>query len=310
MSNLTKIKFSNLPRDISYREDGDTFVMEMSQSCATANMQENRAAFEAWALYARTAGYKQIVLSENVWTRELNKLEKLHYNRFLFRVHFFDKGFEWFTVSPPLIDKVESFIKTKIERDDLCINRPFTPAKPETKIPEAYIERQLVLDEYRELLNNTFGLEITEYYHQLPVGLFEGRVVSSTAIFPRSHAAIDIWGLDGKTFHMIELKVGKNQNLGVLSEVFFYACFMNEMFCNKHLEYKITEGKKKEKGLRGFTKLIAAEINSVVVHILTEQKHPQLDSALDELGKCSLKGIRFGKAEVLDFTEMMKKMVI
>jgi hypothetical protein len=54
-----------LPHDIGFSESGDgkTFLMCMDHGCVTANMQENRAAFEAWALCARGAGYKRVELS-------------------------------------------------------------------------------------------------------------------------------------------------------------------------------------------------------------------------------------------------------
>ena len=60
VSDLTKIKPSELPSDkeeIQFEEDSDTFKITMSQSAATKNMQHNFAAFEAWSLVAKSAGY-------------------------------------------------------------------------------------------------------------------------------------------------------------------------------------------------------------------------------------------------------------
>ena len=300
MSNLTRIALSSLPRDIEFSENGDTLLMKMDQACTTANMQENSAAFEAWALYGRTAGYKSVILSESIWTREISNAEKLHYHRFLYRVSCFIRGFEWFTVSDELRMKADEFENTELSRDDLYVNAPIIEAASETESPEAKMERLLVSDEYREFLNKTFGIEVEKYYNQLPVGLFGGRVVSKAAIFPRSHAAIDIWGLSGRTFHLIELKVKKNQNLGVLSEVFFYACYIYDMYCQKHLERKdpadLRKYKRQGAFLRGYPELINANIDSVVAHILTEQKHPRLDAALAELRQYKHDDIRFANA--------------
>jgi hypothetical protein len=283
----------------------------MSQSCTTANMQENNAAFEAWALYGRTAGYKRVILSEYELTSEMSKAEKLHYHRFLYRISCFTKGFDWFTISDTLRAKADTFMKTELSREDLFVNAPLFEATTEANSPEAEMECRLVGDSYREFLNNMFDINVNKYYNQLPVGLFGGSVISEAAIFPRSHAAIDIWGLSGSTFHLIELKVKKNQNLGVLSEVFFYACFIYEMYCKKHLECKDPPDLRKyknKKGVfpRGYPELISANINSVVAHILTEQKHPKLEAAFAELKQCKLEGIRFANAKSHPLFDMVK----
>ena len=306
MSNLTKIKMNSLPRDIKYAEDGNTFLMTMSQACTSANMQENKSAFEAWALFARTWGYKRVVLSESDCMRELSAAEKLHYHRFLYRATRFEKGFDWFTLSSELKKKTEDFDNTKLSREDLFVNAPIIEAATETESPEAKMERLLVRDEYRDFLNNLFCLKIPKYYNQLPVGLFGGRITSKTAIFPRSHAAIDIWGLDDNTFHLIELKVKENQNLGILSEVFFYVCYIYDMYCKKHLaRNKDSEYERKYPvKLRGYNELVAADVDSVVALILTQQKHPRLDAAFTELQECRLEGIRFANAISYPLSEL------
>ena len=306
MSKLTKIELSKLPRNIMYAEDGNTFMMTMNRACTSANMQGNKAAFEAWALFARTHGYSRVVLSESDCTRTLSAAEKLHYHRFLYRAYRFEKGFDWFTLSGDLMKKAENFENTELSREDLFVNAPIIEAATKTESPEAKMERLLVKDEYLDYLNSLFRLNLPKYYNQLPVGLFGGCVTSKTAIFPRSHAAIDIWGLDESTFHFIELKVKKNQNLGILSEVFFYACYIHDMYCrkrlaqNKDLEYE----RKYPVKLRGYNELINANADNVVAHILTQQKHPRLDAAFAELQGCRLDGIRFADAVSYSLKEL------
>ena len=297
MSNLTKIK-GRLPSGIAFSEKGDTCIIGMNQAGTTGNMQNNNAAFEAWALVAKAAGYTSVKLSENECIKEMDmtKSQKLHYYRFLYRVSRFQTGFDdWFTTSSELQKKSTNFENKVLSRDDLFINVPEQDAKSDSESPEARMERRLVQD--CKSLNSKLNLDIREYYQQLPVGLFGKSVTNKRAIFPQRCAAIDIWGIDGRIFHLIELKVKKNQNLGILSEVFFYACFIHDMYCQRHLERKdsaYSQKYKKQGGfLRGYHDLIEANIRSVVTHILIEQEHPRLCQALAELNGCKLDGIRF-----------------
>ena len=306
LSNITKIPRGNLPAKIMFIEEGDTLHMKMRQDNTSANMQENNAAFEAWAFYAKSEGYERIILSESEPEKEIDLIkEQQHYNRFLYRVLRFTEGFDWFTVSDTLNEKIKNFEQTKLLRTDLCVNAPIVPAKVDTHIPEAHMERLLVCDGNKDFLNRKLGTNIDKFYNQLPVGLFYEKVTSDTAIFPRSHAALDIWGLDNSTFHLVELKAKENQNLGVLSEVFFYACFVYDMYCCRHLERKdSTDSQKYGEKLRGYPELIRANITSVTAHILTAKKHPWLDKAFAELSQCKLNGISFANAVCYSLSEV------
>ena len=307
MSNFTRLKRSELPRNtekIAFNENGDTFHIIMGRDGITENMQENSAAFEAWSLVAKAAGYKQVILSETIPTGDLERIKKLHYNRFLYRASCFNRGFDWFSISDELKKKIEDFEKSELTRD-LFINAPLSEPKiPNEKSHEAVVESRFTHDTHREYLNGLLGTKIDKFHRQLPVGLFGERVVSANAIFPRNNAAIDIWGVKGSTFHLIELKVKQkikhNKDLGVLSEVFFYACFIYDMCCIRRLERKdpadLHKHKKDGNYFRGFPQLVSASIDSVVAYILTENKHPKLDGALAELQKHKLEGIKFAKA--------------
>ena len=303
MSNFTRIKQSELPRNaekIAFNEIGDTFYIMMGKDGVTANMQDNNAAFEAWSLVAKAAGYKQVVLSEIDFISDLEKIKKLHYNRFLYRVSCFNRGFDWFSISDELNKRIEDFEKSQLTRE-LLINAPLSqPTEPNEKSHEAVMESLLVHDANCGYLNDILGTMIEKFYQQLPVGLFGERVITDNAIFPSDKAAIDIWGLEDSAFHLIELKVRQNQDLGVLSEVFFYACFINDMCCVRRLERKdpadLHKYKREGNYFRGYPQLVDARIDSVVAYILTEKKHPKLDGAFVELQKHKLEGIKFAKA--------------
>ena len=123
MSRLTKLKYSELPSNknkIAFFEDGDIFYIEIGIDGMTANMQDNNAAFEAWALVAKAAGYSRIVLSDNEQANELVGISKLHYNRFLYRVSCFNKGFDWFSISDGLSAEIKKIPRHRIEKRFVC----------------------------------------------------------------------------------------------------------------------------------------------------------------------------------------------
>jgi len=280
---LTKMGRVRLPSDIKFSEYGETAFMEMSAAGATANMQEDRAAFEAWALCLNAHGYEKVELSL-IGTVET---DNLHYQRFLYRALRFTQGFNWFHLSDTLKSETERFEKEKLS-GKLLINIPVQEADSKAYNRESQAERWLV--GHPNYLNEQLGTKIERFFHQLPVGLFQDQISSNTRVFPGAAAAIDIWGLDGNTFHVVELKVGGNKSLGVLSELFFYGCFMRDVLCRWNL---YTKAANKLNTFRGFDRLQKANVNRVVAHILTESLHPQLHSAFAELKHCSLENLKF-----------------
>jgi uncharacterized protein YcgL (UPF0745 family) len=302
LTNLTKLKM-RLPRDIGFSEPDDhgAFRMCMGQDCVTANMQEDKAAFEAWALCARAGGYGRVELTEDgsVSPARMGKRQRPHYNRFLYRALRFSEGFKWFTLSPDLGKKVKEFADGELSRKDLLVNAPGDEEAQIARTPEGKKARELVSPRPLDVLCDKVA-SAGKYRLYLPVGLFGGTVAESSLIFPGGCAAIDIWGIGGDTFHLVELKVKENKGLGVLSEVFFYACFARDMFCRLPLELKVpTSHPAVVNDLRGFRELVDANINSVAEYILTEGKHSQLDVAFAELQKCTLDGMRFVNARTL-----------
>jgi len=303
MPKITKLTH-RLPSAISFSksDDGGTFQMCMDLDCATANMQEDKAAFEAWALSGRVAGYGRVELSGNGLPPPsgISKLKRQHYNRFLYRALRFAEGFAWFALSPDLEEKAKEFESKELREDDLFVNAPECEANPVGNAPESKKERELIRPRPLDVLTD---IAVSPKYHsQLPVGLFSKEVTDETAIFPGGKAAIDIWSISGDIFHLVELEIGKASKLGILSKVFFYACFIRDMYCRFHLERKVNTSQI-EKNWRGYEELVRANINFVVAHVLAERKHQQLDAAFAELQQCTLSGMRFENVKTFSEVE-------
>jgi len=286
----------NLPKYIEFKEIGDTITLVMNKYCTTSNMQENNAAFEAWSLYLISLGYRKVILSESEPNTYMTANERVHYNRFLYRALRFEDGFSWFTLTPGLRRKTQDFKVKILSCKDLYVNAPIMPYKLDSELGEAKVERMLIRDDMRNRLNKLLNSNVDKFHLQLPASLFIGDVVGGKEVFPRGGARIDIWGLDGSTFNMIELKVGSNKNLGVISQTFFYACFVYEMYCLRHLERKDPQGIRQYysgKAERGYFDLVRAKIKTVNAHFLLENKHKYFDAAFEQLQKFELEGIKF-----------------
>jgi len=267
------------PSGICFSENGDTFIITMKKSGMESNMQKDSAAFEAWALVARSKGYSRVLL-------EISSLpEGFHSNRFLYRALRFSESFDWFSLSPELQKWVSQFRNDKLDSGNLVYNVPTRKAKEAASNPEAQEERKFIRAPAET--NKKLGANVKTYYSQLPVGLFQGKKAIGAEIFPRGTAAIDFWGLEDDVFHLVELKARDNYSLGVLSELFFYVNFVYDMHCKK----MATPSEKTK--LRGFDELLNSQIKKVKGYILLQKSHPQLKDAFAELKKCKEENMCF-----------------
>ena len=199
------------------------------------------------------------------------------------------------------MQKTQEFKRVYLDRDDLCVGTPTSPAKASAEKGEARVERILIRDNMRSFMNNELlNINVNRFYNQLPASLFmNDDACDDTKIFPSDGARIDMWGLEGSTIHIMELKTGENSDLGVLSELFYYACFINDMYCIRHLERKDPPNLQQYdlyKHERGYFKLKDANVDSVKAHFLLEREHRHFDVAFKELQKCEIEGIQFLKA--------------
>lgn len=298
-----------LPRDIDFSSrDGMLKTRVVNPS---GNMQSNSSAFEAWitvlkAWLPHLAGQVELSCSlpTNYSVGLTGRSPACHVNRFLYRAGNFLRLYpEWFRLEERLQDRVAEFMLW-LRQGSCYLNHPLREREPmcDTEKRERRAECWLRFKEDgRTLLSRHFSLDWDKVFNQLPVGVFRDTIEQSTAIFTRSAAAIDLWGVgtDGKKLHIIELKSGRNVNIGVISEILFYTFVIYDTCVAKERLFEFGRYRKspetsdmtviQNRGI-GFDHLHS--------HVLGEGFHPLFSDqvvALVDAGLSRL-GIRFSRA--------------
>jgi hypothetical protein len=197
--------------------------IEMTRLGIEKNMQDDAAAFDAWAFALRAwLGVERVTLA---WPADALS-DNGHARRFQFRAEG-AAGLcgDWFALErelPRLFDPASRYF-LNVESTPRGGNpKPFSLA-----LSEHDLEVTLAHDPVASRrLKDTLALE--HLGRQLPVGVFRDRVAKDpqAQVFPGSHSAIDLWGLAGERLTLIELKKTGNAKVGALSEVLFYAAVM------------------------------------------------------------------------------------
>jgi hypothetical protein len=197
-----------LPEDMKISSVGGVLSIELTPKGLTENMQTNPSAFEGWALAIKSITPK---LAEKVVISWCGKgIDKnLHYNRFLYRIVSFEKNYSWVSIKPLDNEAMNDYQEAQNIKE-LVVNYPKGEASDDPKHDEARLESSLC-----KVLGGTSN-------HQLPVGLFKGRVAKkSTEYTPRQGSQIDMWSLKDNIFSVYELKTDDNKAVGIVSELMF-----------------------------------------------------------------------------------------
>lgn len=297
-------KISDIPHSkyVEIEEDKNTVKIIIKKP--TENMQTDMANFEALAIM-----YKCINPSINViieytnyekWDARFGDLssESSIYSRFLYRLIKFREAFpSWVKISNNNIDEInffekllnEAFINKKLSNNIPESKAGFNPNKGEEHQIENKLARTEKGNNYLKDLYHTLypSSELLFAYNQLPNGLFnishDEKANESKRVF--TTGMYDIWGIDTLgNLCIFELKNDKgNSHLGVISELFFYAIYANEILCNKDLIHK-----KKDNNYRGYEKLYdyvqIGKINGInAIFLLGQDIYPAIKERQKEL---------------------------
>lgn len=323
---------SNLTTRIQFTCRGDVIYMSMGKTGIGlkkrpsqgkdgpqhVNMQDDEAAFEAWAILLHVHCGKEIrlTLDSNVILPDKNGLllsEKTgeytygHYNRFLYRVMKFRRQFKaWFEIADERLTRAVDQFEQAMGAYEFCNNKPEKeaaeyPTKAEAAVEAAFgrADRELLAE-----LAKTKSPAVSKLYRQLPVGLFlnepKAEPQVKTAIFTGKLSAIDLWGLSGDDFAIYELKTNNNKMVGIITELMFYANFIYDMFVDRTEENK-WHPRMVKKDYRGSLVLWETykekKLRGVKAFMLTDGLHPLITPAV--LEKMSGGGIQYN---ALDYT--------
>lgn len=240
--------------------------INLSEAAVLANMQNDTAAFEGWALALLLwCGEKAITLD---WTEPTT--DSGHYQRFLYRVDRFR------SLLPEMIFLADGakLSRSRVQhfKGDLLINQPSrSRAVSEERVaslpPEAQLEARLVAD---PAFSRRYGLTAVD--RQFPVGLYEGAVARDHAVFTGGKSAIDIVGTSESGFWLFELKAGDNAPIGGLTELLFYTSLVRDA-AGVTPRFQFAGGASCTT-ISGADVRNAAAINAV---LLVEASHPLLD---------------------------------
>ena len=261
-----------------------------------SNMQNDDASFEGWALliyshYAKEKNYKiELDLKQTAYDN-IEKIYKIksadnytnnrrHYNRFLYRALRFSQQYRnWFILSNELKPHVEAFnnylsnskigftnnIPNNIPNENKTSNQYFGTNKiHENDVEDIFANLNWQSNQGAAFCKKYGGV----LYRQLPVGLFEGsEAIKAKAVFTGNKSAIDLWSCNNNELNVFELKFN-NKMIGILTEIFFYANFMRDMFCKgKIISFKCQPSKE----YRGYEHLAGASFTKVNGYMLIDE---------------------------------------
>lgn len=324
-SKLGKISLSTGITHEWSKEKKDTLKLTLSKEAIglgdnPKNMQDNAAAFEGWALALHTRLGAEIVLDVEDGVLQKDETEKElenrlkgksgHFARFLYRALRFSEQYSaWFSLSEKLEKIVDNFGAWMADqKDNLIGNAPKGEAGVnehlEIHIEAAFAETQAGKDKLTELTKSEFIIDSDMIHRQLPVGLFLGELSEDAQIFTGGKAAIDLWGLseDRRTLAIFELKA-KNPMIGIVTELFFYANYMNDL-----INGAFKPDPKSAKKDRGYSKLVEAieTIQQVKAYMLADTLHPLItDKLLKQMNENGGLNIQYGKLRY-DFEVKLK----
>ena len=214
------------PRDIDFDIDNNLskLIVTLKEDGLIGNMQDNAAAFESWILPLRhylsdMINQVEIVVPSNI-AEKLQTRNNLHFNRFVYRLSRFLETYEWAFSSwkiPLLPPEIVCNVPTK---ENSLKN------EHKNKNSEGWIECDFV-----EKKKNEFDI----IDHQLPVGLFIGKVDEENRYTTGQKSALDIWAIKNDELSVFELKKDDNIMIGIISELLFYTNVIVDIINHKIL---------------------------------------------------------------------------
>ena len=269
-----KLETKELPEYYIYELDNrhKNLTLTLSKEGLRANMQDNKSAFESWALVLRFY-LKDLIETVTIdWVdSSINNEENLHFNRFVYRLTRFVQSFDW-ALSKKAIPQMPSILVCN------CPNGDAANASEHKEGSEGWIECKYV-EEYKK--------DYDVMNHQLPVGIFHDKVSRTTHYTTGQKSAIDIWSIKAGELSIFELKKPNNIVLGIISELMFYTNIIHDIMSHRIQFQKDAKMQKAIKmNYRGFGDFYYAYQNGTIQKInavlLAKSFHPLIKPELLE----------------------------
>lgn len=266
----------------------------LPSDAAVKNMQEDECAFESYAIafiaLYRKLGKEMTVrldIDENYASKIVKYTSIGHYNRFLYRLKRFSEQFGRYIELSENMEEVlnkicfagydgdeyagwEHKTFTEFEESSKVLSFPANEAggscPDKNKPPEEYSETQIEKyffenpEEISERVKKETGSAMSKLNRQLPVGVYVDEAKEKNTVFMGHKAAIDLWSIseNKEEFNVFELKKVGAKPIGIISELFFYANLMKDVYC-ENKNYKRAAAPERVKSDRGVSSLSGLE---------------------------------------------------
>ena len=275
-----KLKVKNniirFPSQIDLYVDGKTLIIRVNADGVCNNMQTDGAAFEGWAICLKSWLPETVCNVLLKWENQDSNLEgnkRLHYNRFLYRALRFSELYKWFSISETNLPEIEQFKigLTNLRNNSFSENPRIKGIdKDKFRLSETVIE-YLLANDLSSSIRERFDLDFID--RQFPVGVKKGNL----PFFTGGMSAIDLWGTKNDTLTIIELKYNggdsKNIKVGIISEIFMYACIMRDITKGMISRPDKTPNKHEEMLYDNHKKY-----KHIVARMLSDKYHPLLEN--------------------------------
>ncbi len=256
----------------TYKKDEKKLILLVKNKGLTANMQDNEAAFESWAIALKYYLKEYIETITIDWERDFSNGEDgfLHYNRFVYRLAKFVQTYSW-ARSAKTIPAIPTMLCCNVGTDEAA------SADKHSLGYEGWLECKYVEEH---------SMDYDVINHQFPVGIFHEKVSETTHYTTGGKSAIDIWAIKDDCLSIFELKKPENKLLGIISELMFYTNIVDDILSHRIMYEEESENVKLavEGDIRGFKKFYEAyekgTINKIESIFLADNRHSLLSDEL------------------------------
>lgn len=256
----------------TYKKDEKKLILLVKNKGLTANMQDNEAAFESWAIALKYYLKEYIETITIDWERDFSNGEDgfLHYNRFVYRLAKFVQTYSW-ARSAKTIPAIPTMLCCNVGTEEAA------SADKHSLGDEGWLECKYVEEH---------SMDYDVINHQFPVGIFHEKVSETTHYTTGGKSAIDIWAIKDDCLSIFELKKPENKLLGIISELMFYTNILDDILSHRIMYEEESEDVKDavKDNIRGFKKFYEAyekgTINKIESIFLADNLHPLLSDEL------------------------------